>query len=71
MGPFCMYYGPELTRRHFLNWCEERKIQLIHIQPGRPMQKGHVESFNSRLRDECLNANWLRSLMLGFYRTFR
>ena len=32
--------GPELTSRHFLAWCEERKIQLIHIQPGRPMQNG-------------------------------
>jgi putative transposase len=54
--------GPELTSRHFLAWCEERKIQLIHIQPGRPMQNGHVESFNGRLRDECLNANWFRNL---------
>jgi putative transposase len=36
--------GPELTSRHFLGWCEERKIQLIHIQPGRPMQNGHVEN---------------------------
>ena len=53
---------PELTSRHFLIWCEKRKIQLIHIQPGRPMQNGHVESFNRRLRDECLNANWFRSL---------
>ena len=55
--------GPELTSRHFLSWCEERKIQLIHIQPGRPMQNGHVESFNGRLRDECLNANWFCNLM--------
>ena len=55
--------GPELTSRHFLSWCEERKIQLIHIQPGRPMQNGHVESFNGRLRDECLNANWFRTVM--------
>jgi putative transposase len=54
--------GPELTRRHFLSWCEERKIQLIHIQPGRPMQNGHIESFNGRLRDECLNANWFQNL---------
>ena len=55
--------GPELTSRHFLGWCEERKIQLIHIQPGRPMQNGHVESFNGRLRDECLNASWFRNLV--------
>lgn len=54
--------GPELTSRHFVGWCEERKIQLIHIQPGRPMQNGHVESFNGRLRDECLNANWFPTL---------
>ena len=54
--------GPELTSRHFLGWCEERKIQLINIQPGRPMQTGHVESFNGRLRDECLNASWFRNL---------
>ena len=54
--------GPELTSRHFLSWCEEHKIQTIHIQPGRPMQNGHVESFNGRLRDECLNANWFHTL---------
>lgn len=55
--------GPELTSRHFLSWCEERKIQVIHIQPGKPMQNGHIESFNGRLRDECLNANWFRTVM--------
>jgi len=54
--------GPELTSRHFLSCCEERNIQLIHIQPGKPMQNGHVESFNGRLRDECLNASWFRTL---------
>lgn len=55
--------GPEFTSRHFVGWCEEQKIQLIHIQPGRPMQNGHVESFNGRLRAECLNANWFHNLM--------
>lgn len=54
--------GPELTSRHFLSWCEERHIQLIHIQPGKPVQNGQVESFNGRFRDECLNANWFRNL---------
>jgi putative transposase len=54
--------GPEFTSRHFLAWCAEKKIELVHIQPGRPMQNGHVESFNGRLRDECLNANWFVNL---------
>lgn len=54
--------GPEFTSRHFLGWCEERGISVIHIQPGKPMQNGHIESFNGRLRDECLNANWFANL---------
>jgi putative transposase len=55
--------GPEFTSRHFLGWCEERGIRLLHIQPGRPMENGRVESFNGRFRDECLNANWFMTLM--------
>ena len=55
-------YGPEFTLRRMLGWAEERKITLIHIQPGRPMQNGHVESFHGRLRDECLNAHRFRTL---------
>jgi putative transposase len=54
--------GPELTSRHFLSWCEEHRIQLVHIQPGKPAQNGHAEGFNGRLRDECLNANWFSNL---------
>jgi putative transposase len=54
--------GPEFTSRHLLGWCEERQIQLLHIQPGKPMQNGRVESFNGRLRDECLNAHWFPSI---------
>jgi putative transposase len=36
---------------------EERKIQLVHIQPGRPMQNDQVKSFNGRLRDKSLSAS--------------
>jgi putative transposase len=54
--------GPELTSRHFLAWRLERKIELVHIEPGRPMQNGHVESFHGKLRDECLNASWFGNL---------
>jgi len=54
--------GPEFTSRRMLGWAEDRKVGLVHIQPGRPMQNGHVESFHGRLRDECLNASWFRTL---------
>lgn len=54
--------GPELTSRYFLAWCIERKIELIHIQPGRPMQNGRIESFNGKLRDECLRVSWFHNL---------
>jgi putative transposase len=54
--------GPELTSRHFLAWGLEWKIELRHIQPGRPMQNGHVESFHGKLREECLRASWFRNL---------
>jgi len=54
--------GPELTSRHFLAWCIDRKIELVHIQPGRPMQNGRVESFHGKLRDECLRVSWFGNL---------
>ena len=37
-------------------------VRLEFIQPGKPVQNAYVESFNGRLRDECLNANWFTSL---------
>lgn len=54
-------YGPEFTSRRMLAW-SEGKVGLVHIQPGRPMQNGHVQSFHGRLRDECLNASWFHTL---------
>ena len=54
--------GPELTSRHFLVWCVERKIELVHIQPGKPTQNARVESFHGRLRDECLTVSWFQNL---------
>ncbi len=53
--------GPELTSRHFLA-CVERQIELVHIQPGKPTQNGHIESFNGRLWEECLNLSWFQNL---------
>ena len=52
--------GP--TGRALAAWSEERGVRLEFIQPGKPVQNAYVESFNGRLRDECLNANWFTSL---------
>ena len=54
--------GPELTSRHFLAWCMDHKIELVHIQPGKPTQNARVESFNGRLREECLAVSWFQNL---------
>src|SRR5215475_10157335 len=54
--------GPEFTSRHFLAWALEKKIEVVHIEPGRPVQNAHVESFHGKLRDECLNASWFGNL---------
>ena len=38
-----------------LTWGQERGVQLHFIEPGKPAQNAFNESFNGRLRDECLN----------------
>lgn len=55
--------GPELTSRHRVGGCAEQGVPLTHSAPGKPMQNGHVESFNGRFRDECRNAGWLENLL--------
>jgi putative transposase len=45
--------GPEFVCDTVRRWCERKRLHLGYIQPGHPMQNGHVESFNGKLRDEC------------------
>lgn len=47
--------GTELTANAMLKWQQDRCVEWHYIAPGKPMQNGFVESFNGRLRDECLN----------------
>lgn len=54
--------GPEFTGKAMLNWAHRRGIALRLIEPGKPNQNAYVESFNGRLRDECLNEHWFVSL---------
>ena len=54
--------GTELTSLAILSWAQDRQIEWHYIAPGKPQQNGYVESFNGRLRDECLNETLFASL---------
>jgi putative transposase len=53
--------GTELTSNALLAWQQSRQVEWHYIAPGKPMQNGFVESFNGRLRDECLNEHLFTS----------
>ena len=50
--------GPELISRVLEQWAHEHAVTLHFIDPGKPIQNAHCESFHGRLRDECLNEHW-------------
>lgn len=54
--------GPEFAGRALDAWAYAHKVTLDFIEPGKPTQNGHLESFNGKFRDECLNLHWFRSL---------
>lgn len=54
--------GPEFISQNLDMWAYQNKVQLKFIQPGKPVQNAYIESFNGRLRDECLNQNWFMTL---------
>jgi putative transposase len=54
--------GTEFTSRIFDAWAHRRGVRLHFISPGRPVQNAFIESFNGKLRDECLNENAFASL---------
>ena len=54
--------GTELTSHAVLSWVEGTGVEWHYIAPGKPVQNAFVESFNGRLRDECLNEHVFRSL---------
>lgn len=54
--------GPEFRSQALDTWAYERGVQLDFIQPGKPVQNPFVESFNGKMRDECLNVHWFADL---------
>jgi putative transposase len=54
--------GPEFTCRAFMAWAQARGVRHILNQAGKPTQNAYIESFNGKLRDECLNEHWFETL---------
>ena len=50
-------HGTEFTSRALDQWAWENHVELDFTRPGKPTDNGLCESFNGRLRDECLNVN--------------
>lgn len=54
--------GPEFTGHALDAWAYKNRVKLFFIEPGKPVQNAHIESFNGKLRNECLNLEWFTSL---------
>jgi putative transposase len=54
--------GPEFAGKALDEWAYRKRIKLNFITPGKPVENAYAESFNGRLRDECLNTNWFLNL---------
>ena len=54
--------GTEFTSKAMLKWSQETEVRLAFIEPGKPTQNGFIESFNGKLRDECLNQHYFAGL---------
>lgn len=55
--------GKEFCGKAMVMWAHARGVTLRLIEPGKPNQNAYVESFNGRLRDECLNEHWFPNLL--------
>jgi putative transposase len=58
----CAADGTECTSKVLDEWCYLRSMKLDFIRPGKPTENGFIESFNGRLRNECLNVNEFTTL---------
>lgn len=54
--------GPEFISSALSEWCMDRSIKLIYIQPGKPMQNGYIERFNRSYREGVLDANLFETI---------
>ena len=55
--------GTEFTSMAILKWVQDTGIDWHYIAPGKPQQNGFIESFNGKLRDECLSETLFGTLL--------
>lgn len=54
--------GPEFISKVLDQWAHERGIIQHFNRPGKPVENAYIESFNGRVRDECLNLHWFQTV---------
>ena len=54
--------GTEFTSNAVQSWAYSRSLAWKFIEPGKPVQNSYIESFNGKIRDECLNEHWFETL---------
>lgn len=54
--------GPEFTSVALARWAALHDVRLFFIEPGKPTQNAFIESFNGKLRNECLNQHWFATI---------
>jgi len=55
--------GPEFASKLIREWLERLRVGTLFIEPGSPWENGYIESFNGKLRDECLNQEAFSTLL--------
>lgn len=58
----CVDNGPEFSGKALDQWAHKNKVKLLFSRPGKPTDNAMIETFNAKVRIECLNQNWFESL---------
>ncbi len=54
--------GPEFAGQALDEWAYRRRVHLHFITLGKPVENAYIESFNGKLREECLNLHWFKTI---------
>ncbi len=58
----CVDNGPEFSGRALDQWAHQHSVKLQFSRPGKPTDNAMIETFNAKVRAECLDQHWFTSL---------